>query len=454
MFRGAAASRPRRVVRRRVALRHLLKPSGRALVSIPTERGDLDPKGRDPLGRYFNGVRPGELELLFQRVGFRTIGRWEGDDGLGRDSVRWATLLFESSHAGDAESARPLDRIERVLRQDHKVATYKLALLRALSSIATTQARTVRWLGDGWVAVPLREVAELWVDYYWPLFESEDFLPQMNDEFSATRHKLRFARSLEAIIMHFRQQGGLPSFRSARAAGELDPRAAAHHRTLTRDLVTAIRTGPVKYAGRSSGRQLFEYADGHVLVEEALWQELSLMSHWIEDSLVVRWAGLSRQLAEAGGSATPQRVMEQTLRILLTPADAERETDVARNVYQQVGADRCVWSDKSITRGFDVDHVIPFRLWRSNALWNLLPAAKSVNTNKSDRLPERRLLIARRPVMLRYWSALENAYPQRFALDANRLTGQDSPDLDALFDALVESIEVTALQRGCERWAP
>jgi SAM-dependent methyltransferase len=88
-----------------VSLRRLLRPGGRVLASIPTRRTDIDEKGRDPFGRLFSGVQAGELDLLFQRAGFRTLDRWEEEDSLGRGGVvRWATLLFELADDGSAES--------------------------------------------------------------------------------------------------------------------------------------------------------------------------------------------------------------------------------------------------------------------------------------------------------------------------------------------------------------
>jgi len=89
------------------ALRRLLRPGGRALVSIPTARDDLGADGRDDQGRLFNGVQPGELTLLFERVGFRALDRWEGEDSLGRTGARWATILFQ--RAADGPGGRPLE---------------------------------------------------------------------------------------------------------------------------------------------------------------------------------------------------------------------------------------------------------------------------------------------------------------------------------------------------------
>ena len=86
------------------SLRRLLRPGGRVLASIPTRRDDIDEEGRDPFGRYFSGVQAGELELLFQRAGFRTLDQWEEEDNLGLGGLQWATLLFELADDGKAES--------------------------------------------------------------------------------------------------------------------------------------------------------------------------------------------------------------------------------------------------------------------------------------------------------------------------------------------------------------
>jgi SAM-dependent methyltransferase len=89
-----------------VSLRRLLRPGGRVLASIPTRRTDIDEEGRDPFGRLFSGVQAGELDLFFQRAGFRTLERWGEEDSLGRGGVvRWATLLFELADDGNAESS-------------------------------------------------------------------------------------------------------------------------------------------------------------------------------------------------------------------------------------------------------------------------------------------------------------------------------------------------------------
>lgn len=46
------------------------------------------------------------------------------------------------------------------------------------------------------------------------------------------------------------------------------------------------------------------------------------------------------------------------------------------------------------------------------------------------------------------------AHPRRFRSEASAQTGEKDPSLETLFQVLVESVEVSALGWGCERWSP
>jgi hypothetical protein len=125
----------------------------------------------------------------------------------------------------------------------------------------------------------------------------------------------------------------------------------------------------------------------------------------------------------------------------------------------KVGVDRCTWSSQLLrARSFDVDHVIPFALWASNDLWNLVPADRRVNIQKSDRLPTGELLLARRGDILRSWEILRDALPEAFDIGASHLLGRKPGAVlawrDELFGCLRQAVEITALQRGVERWSP
>ncbi|MDB4517018.1 methyltransferase domain-containing protein, partial [Crocinitomicaceae bacterium] len=361
------------------AIKDQLKPHGRVLVSFASERDGLDESSRDIGGRLFTPIIPDELALLFERTGFQCIGKWTDPDSLGRNHA-WHTLLFELRSTG---LARPLDLVEAVLSRDKKVATYKLALFRALCDIALTQPHSVQWRRDGTVGVSIDAVADRWIIYYWPLFASDQFLPQMQQEWKAKVHKLAFASQLEALREMYDKLGGLSAYAVDRRRGSLPDYAKAAAARLLKALKDAIRYGPVTHAGGSlESGQIFGYEKGGTIVVSAsLWSEICLMGHWIQDALILRWAELTSRLSK--GSVRPEAVVSQ----LLVIPDPDRETQAARQVFEDLKLRECVWSGRDLRRGFVVDHVLPFSLWRNNDLWNLLPAHPRVNGQKSDRLP-------------------------------------------------------------------
>ena len=90
--------------------------------------------------------------------------------------------------------------------------------------------------------------------------------------------------------------------------------------------------------------------------------------------------------------------------------------------------------------------------------WNLLPVHPKVNGDKSDKLPTAELMHRRHSTILRTWQLLRDAAPEAFDLQATHLLGRPTGGPlkweDDLFTRLREAIEITALQRGVERWAP
>ncbi len=410
------------------AMKALLVVRGRALVSLPSG----------------NQVGPDELELFFERVGFSSVGRWiasSGPDGC-------LTILLFELRTGNAH--RPLDRIEALLsHSERKVATYKLALIRALCDVAQTQSRTAQWLDNGQVAIPIEAVAERWVLYYWPLFESRPFLPQMNGERGS--HQLGFARELNSLIRAYDGLGSLDAYAVDRRRRSLPPDREGLRRRLITRLKHVIVAGPVTYARGGGETRMFDRRGGHVLVDARLWRELVLMGHWIQDSLVLRWAELIHRLSR---KEVPVHVAVAAL--VVAPTE-ERETKDARDLFVRVKDLRCVWTDTPLqSHVLEIDHLLPYSLWRNNDLWNLLPAARRVNQEKSDKLPTRDLLLKRRDAITYCWMLAQNAHKRRFVAEVAGLSGrQEQPvNLGELFQVVTEAVETTALQRGCERWEP
>lgn len=58
-------------------------------------------------------------------------------------------------------------------------------------------------------------------------------------------------------------------------------------------------------------------------------------------------------------------------------------------VLEHSDEQRCIYTGKPISIGnYDLDHFIPWSFVSHNLLWNLIPADGSVNSSKSDRLPD------------------------------------------------------------------
>ena len=437
-------------------LRQMLRPHGRILLSVPLSRNDVYADERGVDGRLFKKYPPDYLQLLFERVGFQQIGRWDTKDALGRAGTEWYTLLFELRAGG---AARAVDQIEGILNRDKKEATYKLALFRALAELATQEPRCAAWRMDGRVGVPVRRVAEKWLMYYWPIFASPRFIPQSQNEGAGATKPLMFRRPMTDFMAQYQsrgEHGGLTSWQLDRQAGRLTSKARADLDRVLKSLVKAIRQGPVRYAGgvlNTGTVFVFEDTDQHIVMAADLWSELSLLGHWITDAVILRWAELTERYGQRCGLRSGD-----VLPLLLAVPESQRVTHLARQVYLSNGVERCAWSDRQFGAAFAVDHVIPFSLWGNNDLWNLLPVHPKVNGDKSDRLPSASLLRERRPSIVRGWQMLRDALPEAFDQQAEHLLGRPLKGPlsweEELFTRLREAVEVTALQRGVERWQP
>jgi hypothetical protein len=145
------------------------------------------------------------------------------------------------------------------------------------------------------------------------------------------------------------------------------------------------------------------------------------------------------------------------LDLLLKDLNAERKVDAAKAVFETLPDLECVWTGQRIVRRFDVDHGIPFSLWRNNDLWNLFPAHPKANAAKSDKLPTRELLMGRRDPIVGCWRALKDRYPRRFHEEMQALAGREFGPIDwehTCFSRFAEAVEMTAVQRRVERWSP
>ena len=117
-----------------------------------------------------------------------------------------------------------MDEIEGILNRDKKVATYKLALFRAMAELTTQEPRCATWHPAGEVGVPIRRVAEKWLGYYWPILASTRFIPQSQAEGAGSGKAIKFRAALGALMSPYAsngEHGGLSAWQLALSAGRL-----------------------------------------------------------------------------------------------------------------------------------------------------------------------------------------------------------------------------------------
>jgi SAM-dependent methyltransferase len=278
-----------------VTLARILRPGGRLVLSY---RGPREGMEREPDGRLFTPIVLGRLVLLLESVGLAVLHREENPDAA-RPDVTWHALVAER---GSLDVARGLERVQAVLAQDRKVATYKLALIRALCVIARTQSHLARWEGDR-VAVPLWTIAIQWLISYWPLLTAPEFVAQIGGERPGAPKPMAFRAAVERL--HDRHgSAGLYDL-----LAQLDANPALFQGEL-RVIADTIRAGPVTYAG-GGATPLFAFVRpprrpapveerfGWLSMPEQVWLDIARFDHWIEDSVVLRWARLTARMNRA-----------------------------------------------------------------------------------------------------------------------------------------------------------
>ena len=96
-------------------LRQLLSPDGIVFISTSLGREGIV-EGYDSEGRIYIERQPDELQLLFERIGFRLITNYQSEDSFGRN-FSWITLVMQLVGSG---TTRSIDEIETIIRRDRK----------------------------------------------------------------------------------------------------------------------------------------------------------------------------------------------------------------------------------------------------------------------------------------------------------------------------------------------
>jgi len=370
-------------------------------------------------------------------------------DHIGRPHVSWSQIIVRLPD--DGTGALPL--IRRIVLLDDKSSTYKLALLRSLSRVASIFPGFAHEYGDDHVKIPMGAVALCWIQLYLPLLKAN--MPQSSiNDFGG--HRLGFAKSaLDNLIV------GSHEINALRPGVSLYKEFATDFTQALRDATAIIQRMPVKYIYYPDGSPIFKVNKhqfrigesiildedyfskfGEMIVPAHLWKAFLRYNIWIEPALVEEWSRLILRYAKKQNRS----IEELRLKNLMRPYEPERnQSEVRSRALRLLNSQPvyCVWTGEKLrSNNIHIDHCLPWAAWPCDDLWNLMPAKKNSNLSKKDYLPNHITIREAQDRIMTWWERAycgDHATSERFILEAKaRLPALKdlNPQLDDIFFAL------------------
>lgn len=315
--------------------------------------------------------------------------------------------------------------INKILVRDSKSTTYKFALLRG----------TIDLIGDNspYIIIkkqrahfPLGLLIEKWLLYYYPLVN----VPQINGVAN-----LAFGTKLKQITAYYESRGGFSAFYNDLKNKGIPSEISPMFLELVKQLARTITDMPMRYIGKSIYNQdysIFQHERttggkkterisieflihnfGTFSIPLAYYEAFQVLGSFIngQDSILFKWAEFSVQASKQKLSVN--EVLDEVLRSPVTERDIKDSKELYEAILQKEGKVYCVWSGKKVDQ-YDIDHIIPFSVWKNNDLWNLLPAQKVLNNQKRDKIPSVALIENQQELITHYWDIIFQAKQQRF----------------------------------------
>lgn len=434
----------------------LLSPNGRIAISLRIGPPDTE-------RAMFEATLP-ELAAIARQFGLRLLLADDSPDRLGRPGISWTTAIL--GLPDDGLGALPL--LRHLVLTDGKSSTYKIALLRILARIADTAAGTARHEADT-VVLPMGLVALFWLRMYKPLIEGG--LAQMPPNRVGTGPGF-VTNSFTALR--------LVRAADLRAGMVFRDDTARHLHNSLWEIAGLIRSMPVKYTRWPASKETifrvlhetrtptpstlriddaFLWSFGQFHVPAQVWDALSHYNVWVEPVLVTEWVRLMESYAGPLGPG-----IRPLAHSLLAWADPERDTRFARAAVERLRAqDRaiyCVWSGQRLRGDYDIDHCFPFAAWPCGDAWNLMPATRRINNEKSNRLVTQSALESASERITDWWEqaflAAGDEARERFFVEAGQTLPMlhSAPGTADLIDAMKMQRIRLAKDQGLRPWDP
>lgn len=361
--------------------------------------------------------------------------------------------------------------ISKIIERDKKTSTYKFALLRGTIDIILDNSPFLK-LNDETVEIPLGLLIEKWLIYYYPLFETEVKIPQIVGE----KTKIKFQQLFLPIIKYYKKHNGLSGFYSDLKSKGISEEISVDFFNLTKELKNNIVKNPMQYIGNSINRQLYsiyKYQNnskfknnkiqniswlidgcGSFTIPKTYYDAFQILGSFISgtDNILFKWAEFS--VNASNKKLSKEKIISEILKSPISERDVDSSKKFYKSILKNQGDIHCVWTGKKITI-YDVDHLIPFSVWKNNDLWNLLPAQPTINNNKKDKIPSVNLIVKQKEIIINYWEIINKAQQVRFE-DEIKISLLGNNNLinwqNNAFKQLLNTSKYLIETRGFEQW--
>ncbi|MCB1138896.1 MAG: hypothetical protein KDK23_09080 [Leptospiraceae bacterium] len=318
-----------------------------------------------------------------------------------------------------------------ILENGRTTSTYKLGLLRAITDYVFEHPREPGQLG--FQMIPLFWLALRFLRYYWYL-ESEE-VPQIGGETTEAR--------ISALIRDAEQGVEMLQLKNPASFEKWleflhDPEHTLEETEL--EILVEVRNllirNPITYIRNVAGQEItslglvsgspeqstvFDFAASYpqqlrrantkashhkherltldrliesefafILISNSHFEELARSRVLLRDTINLRWIHTCQQFLKRKGNNS----QGADLTLHYPFADLEFQRDPHRvSVYRKhllaQGLNRCIYSGDTLSESrLHIDHLLPFSFFPRNDFWNLFPASPSINSSKSNRLPD------------------------------------------------------------------
>lgn len=333
--------------------------------------------------------------------------------------------------------------ISKIIERDSKTTTYKFALLRGVMDIIQDNSPYISFL-ENRVQIPTGLLIEKWLIYYYPILQSETAIPQINGQTN-----LAFGNQFKKLIDNYELRGGFSAFYNDLKNKGIPEDLQIDFFNLAKKVRDTVNNMPMKYIGRSINNDfysIFNYENQKInrkstMDIETLIQEFGTFSIPVEyyeafrilgsfisgqDSILFKWAEFS--VNASGNNLSVNKVLNEVLKSPITERDIKESKKMYKETLQNNGNVHCVWTGRKIAN-YDIDHLVPFSVWKNNDLWNLLPSDSKTNNQKRDKIPTPEIIERQKDLILNYWEIIFKSQPKRFQKEIQvALLGNNSFD--------------------------